>query len=129
MPGDCSEINETSHLLRERPLLPVIHILAAPYGLRATVPTPDPTVDSWRSHFRVVGASYLVCMVHQLTAMIAELRKMDDIAGGGSVFTLAQQEFNWIAGLLDQATYDDRRDAHCSLCSLSLDSFVVGRGL
>jgi DNA-binding XRE family transcriptional regulator/tetratricopeptide (TPR) repeat protein len=45
-------------------------------------------------------------MVHQLTAMIAELRKMDDIAGGGSVLTLAQQEFNWVAGLLDQATYD-----------------------
>jgi hypothetical protein len=38
--------------------------------------------------------------------MIAELRKMDDIAGGGSVLALAQQEFTWVVGLLDQATYD-----------------------
>ena len=47
-------------------------------------------------------------MVHQLTAMVAELRKMDDIAGGGSVLILAQHEFNWVAGLLDHATYDER---------------------
>ena len=47
-------------------------------------------------------------MVHQFTAMIAELRKMDDVAGGGSVLALAQHEFGWVAGLLDQARYDER---------------------
>jgi DNA-binding XRE family transcriptional regulator len=53
------------------------------------------------------GRRISVGMAHQLTAMIAELRKMDDIAGGGSVLTLAQQEFTWVAQLLDQATYDE----------------------
>jgi DNA-binding XRE family transcriptional regulator/tetratricopeptide (TPR) repeat protein len=47
-------------------------------------------------------------MVRQLTAMIAELRKMDDIAGGGGVLSLAQHEFSWAAGLLNQAVYDER---------------------
>lgn len=47
-------------------------------------------------------------MVRQFTAMIAELRKMDDIAGGGGVLSLAQHEFSWVAGLLDQAVYDER---------------------
>ena len=39
--------------------------------------------------------------------MIAELRAMDDVAGGGSVLSLAQHEFGWITGLLDQASYDE----------------------
>jgi transcriptional regulator with XRE-family HTH domain/tetratricopeptide (TPR) repeat protein len=46
--------------------------------------------------------------VDRLTAMIVELRKMDDVAGGGSVLSLAQHEFSWIAGLLDHAVYDER---------------------
>jgi hypothetical protein len=41
-------------------------------------------------------------------AMIAELRKMDDVAGGGGVLSLAQHEFSWVAGLLNQAVYDER---------------------
>ena len=59
-------------------------------------------------------------MVDRFTAMIAELRKMEDVAGGGSVFALARQEFGWVAGLLDQASYDERtgRALHVVLAEL-----------
>jgi len=63
---------------------------------------PEPLVSG------LSGRRISVGMVCQLTAMIAELRKMDDIAGGGSVLSLAQHEFGWVAGLLDQAVYDER---------------------
>jgi len=63
---------------------------------------PEPLVSG------VSGRRISVGMVCQLTAMIAELRKMDDVAGGGSVLSLAQHEFGWVAGLLDQAVYDER---------------------
>ncbi len=46
-------------------------------------------------------------LADRLPAMIAELRTMDDVAGGGSVLSLAQHEFGWVAGLLDQASYDE----------------------
>jgi DNA-binding XRE family transcriptional regulator len=46
-------------------------------------------------------------LANRLTAMVGEVRKMDDVAGGGSVLTLAQQEFSWVAGLLDHARYDE----------------------
>jgi len=47
-------------------------------------------------------------LTDRLTAMISKLRKMDDVAGGVSVLALAQQEFEWVAGLLDRALYDER---------------------
>ena len=47
-------------------------------------------------------------LVDQFTAMVAELRKIDDVAGGGTVLSLAQQEFDLVAGLLDRASYDQR---------------------
>lgn len=47
-------------------------------------------------------------LVDRFTTMIPELRKMDDVAGGGSVLALAQHEFSWVAGLLDHARYDER---------------------
>ncbi len=47
-------------------------------------------------------------LTDRLTAMISELRKMDDVAGGGSVLALAQQEFEWVARLLDRALYDEQ---------------------
>jgi DNA-directed RNA polymerase specialized sigma24 family protein len=52
--------------------------------------------------------------------MIAELRKMDDVAGGGSVLALGQQHFDWVAGLLNQASYDDAtgRTLHKALAEL-----------
>lgn len=52
--------------------------------------------------------------------MIAELRTMDDLAGGGSVLSLVQHEFGWVAGLLDQASYDEPtgRELHVALAEL-----------
>jgi DNA-binding XRE family transcriptional regulator len=44
-------------------------------------------------------------LVGRLPAMIAELRAMDDVAGGGDVLPLAHYHFGWVAGLLDQASY------------------------
>ncbi|MGH3718773.1 MAG: helix-turn-helix domain-containing protein [Pseudonocardiaceae bacterium] len=59
-------------------------------------------------------------LAQRLTAMVAELRKLDDVAGGGSVLALARQEFGWVAGLLDQAIYDEQtgRALHVVLAEL-----------
>ena len=59
-------------------------------------------------------------LVDQLTVMIAELRRMDDVAGGGSVLAMAQHQFGWVAGLLDRARYDERtgRRLHIALAEL-----------
>ena len=58
-------------------------------------------------------------LVDRLTVMITELRKMDDVAGGG-VLTLAQQQFDWVATLLAQASYEDTtgRKLHTALAEL-----------
>ncbi|MEO7193849.1 MAG: helix-turn-helix transcriptional regulator [Pseudonocardiaceae bacterium] len=47
-------------------------------------------------------------LVDRFMAMLPELRKMEDMAGGGNVLALARHEFGWVAGLLDQASYDER---------------------
>jgi len=47
-------------------------------------------------------------LVGRFSAMVAELRRMDDTAGGGNVLAMAQQLFAWVAGLLDRASYDER---------------------
>ena len=39
--------------------------------------------------------------------MIGELRAMDDVAGGGTVLPLAEQQFGLVTDLLDQASYDE----------------------
>ncbi|MGH3915733.1 MAG: helix-turn-helix domain-containing protein [Pseudonocardiaceae bacterium] len=59
-------------------------------------------------------------LVDRLPAMIAELRVMDDVAGGGEVLALAQYHFGWVAGLLDQASYDDAtgRKLHVALAEI-----------
>ncbi|MGH3972604.1 MAG: helix-turn-helix transcriptional regulator [Pseudonocardiaceae bacterium] len=59
-------------------------------------------------------------LADRLPPMIAELRAMDDVAGGGTVLSLAQHEFSWVAGLLDQASYDDLtgRKLHIALAEL-----------
>ncbi|MGH3829563.1 MAG: helix-turn-helix domain-containing protein [Pseudonocardiaceae bacterium] len=62
---------------------------------------PGPLISSLSGHRISAG------LVDRLTGMIAELRKMDDVAGGGSVLSLAQHEFSWVAGLLDHALYDE----------------------
>jgi DNA-binding XRE family transcriptional regulator len=63
---------------------------------------PEPLV------FGLSGRRISAGIVYQFAAMIAELRKMDDVVGGGSALALAQHEFGWVAGLLDQARYDER---------------------
>ncbi|MCA1705366.1 MAG: hypothetical protein LC808_19765, partial [Actinobacteria bacterium] len=63
---------------------------------------PEPLVSGLNGH-RVSGE-----LVNRFRPMIAELRQMDDVAGGGSVLAMAQQAFAWVAGLLDNASYDER---------------------
>jgi hypothetical protein len=75
---------------------------------------PEPLI-SGLSGRRISGS-----LVDRLTAMTTELRKMDDVAGGGNVLTLAQQHFDWVASLLNQATYTDTtgRKLHTTLAEL-----------
>ncbi len=62
---------------------------------------PEPLVSGLAGR-RVSGA-----LVSRFSAMLAELRQMDDLAGGGSVLGMAQQLFGWVAGLLDRASYGE----------------------
>jgi DNA-binding XRE family transcriptional regulator len=62
---------------------------------------PEPLVSG------LAGRRVSAGLADRLPAMIAELRTMDDVAGGGSVLSLAQHEFAWVAGLLDQASYHE----------------------
>ena len=62
---------------------------------------PEPLVSG------LSGGRISVALVDQMSAMITTLRTMDDTAGGGRVLVLAQRAFEWVAGLLDQASYDD----------------------
>ncbi len=76
-------------------------------GLTLTAPAhqwlihePGPLV-SGLSGRRVSSA-----LAGRFMAMIPELRAMDDVAGGGTVLSLAQQHFGMVAELLDRASYD-----------------------
>lgn len=66
------------------------------------------------------GGRVPAVLVDRLSAMIAELRTLDDTAGGGTVLSLAQHNFSWVSGLLDQASYDERtgRALHVALAEL-----------
>jgi transcriptional regulator with XRE-family HTH domain len=98
-------------------------------GAALTVPAhhwlirePEPLVSG------LSGGRVSVALVDQLSAMITTLRTMDDAAGGGTVLALAQQAFGWVAGLLDQASYDDHtgRRLHIALAELGqLTGFVA----
>jgi transcriptional regulator with XRE-family HTH domain/tetratricopeptide (TPR) repeat protein len=59
-------------------------------------------------------------LVDRLMALIPELRAMDDVAGGGTVLSLAEQEFGVIAELLNHASYDEPtgRKLHVALAEL-----------
>ncbi|MGH3776729.1 MAG: helix-turn-helix domain-containing protein [Pseudonocardiaceae bacterium] len=90
-------------------------------GVALTVPAhqwlirdPEPLLSG------LSGGRVSVALVDQLPAMITRLRTMDDAAGGGSVFSLAQQAFGWLSGLLDQASYNERtgRRLHIALAEL-----------
>lgn len=78
------------------------------------VQEPEPVISGLAG--RRVGAG----VVDRLPAMITELRALDDVAGGGDVLALTRQHFRWVAGLLDQASYDDAtgRKLHNALAEL-----------
>lgn len=63
---------------------------------------PEPLISG------LSGRRIPVGLADRLTAMVTEVRKMDDVAGGGGVLSLAQLELSWVAGLLNQARYDER---------------------
>jgi hypothetical protein len=62
---------------------------------------PQPLMSGLAGHRISAG------LVDWLPAMITELRAIDDVAGGGNVLALTQFHFSWVAGLLDEASYDD----------------------
>ncbi len=66
------------------------------------------------------GRRVSATLADRFTAMIPELRAMDDVAGGGTVLTLAEHEFGVIAELLHQASYDEPtgRKLHIALAEL-----------
>jgi hypothetical protein len=66
------------------------------------------------------GRRVSAALADRFMAMIPELRAMDDVAGGGTVLSLAEQEFGVIAELLDQASYDELtgRKLHIALAEL-----------
>jgi transcriptional regulator with XRE-family HTH domain len=59
-------------------------------------------------------------LADRLPGVIAELRTMDDVAGGGNVLPFVRQGFGWIARLLDRTTHDDEtgRKLHRALAEL-----------
>jgi len=59
-------------------------------------------------------------LASRFSAIVAELRRMDDVAGGGNMLALAQYHFDWVAGLLNQASYGDTtgRKLHIALAEL-----------
>lgn len=78
-------------------------------GAAMTVPAhqwlirdPEPLVSG------LSGGRVSAALTEQLPTMITTLRTMDDAAGGGTILSLARQTFGWVAGLLDQASYDER---------------------
>jgi len=75
---------------------------------------PEPVVAG------LAGGRVSTGVVDRLPAMIAELRAMDDVAGGGDVLSLAQCHFGWVAGLLDRSSYGDAtgRKLHVALAEL-----------
>ncbi|HET9256803.1 MAG TPA: helix-turn-helix transcriptional regulator, partial [Pseudonocardiaceae bacterium] len=77
-------------------------------GLALTAPAhqwliqqPGPLVSG------LSGRRVSPALADRFMAMIAELRAMDDAAGGGTVLSLAREHFGMIAGLLDRASYDE----------------------
>jgi DNA-binding XRE family transcriptional regulator len=66
------------------------------------------------------GRRVSAALVDRFMVMITELRSMDDVAGGGTVLSLAEQEFGVIAELLDQASYGEPtgRRLHVALAEL-----------
>jgi transcriptional regulator with XRE-family HTH domain len=75
---------------------------------------PEPLVSG------LSGRRVSAKLADRLPAMIAELRTMDDVAGGGHVPSLGSTSSAGVAGLLDQASYDQPtgRKLHLALTEL-----------
>jgi hypothetical protein len=79
------------------------------------------------------GRRVSVALVDRLIAMISELRAMDDVAGGGAMLALAEQEFGVVARMLDRASYDEATGCklHSALAELgqlaSWDAYDSGQ--
>ena len=63
---------------------------------------PESLTSAMRGGSRISGK-----LVDRLPPMIADLRRMDDVAGGGSVLSMARSQFSWVSELLNQASYDE----------------------
>jgi hypothetical protein len=76
---------------------------------------PESLTSALRGGSRISGE-----LADRLPPMIAELRRMDDVAGGGAMLSLAQHEFSWVTDLLNRATYDEAtgRKLHIALAEL-----------
>ena len=59
-------------------------------------------------------------LADRLPPMIAELRRMDEVHSPGVVLALAERDFTWVTGLLDQGSYDEAtgRQLHVALAEL-----------
>jgi DNA-binding XRE family transcriptional regulator len=71
-------------------------------------------------HSGLAGRRVSRNLADRFTAMIPELRAMDDLVGGGTVLPLAEQQFGVVAELLGQASYDEPtgRQLHVVLAEL-----------
>jgi hypothetical protein len=96
-----------------RPLEELDSVLAEGQPVEATLDTADELVEDPERRVSTELADRFI-------AMIGELRTMDDVAGGGTVLSLAEQQFGLVAGLLDQASYDEPtgRKLHIALAEL-----------
>jgi transcriptional regulator with XRE-family HTH domain len=66
-------------------------------------------------------------LVDQFSAMVADLRRMDDAAGGGSVLTMSQQAFAWVTGCSTERRMTSAPARRCMWCSPSWDSCVASQ--
>jgi hypothetical protein len=63
-------------------------------------------------------------LADRLPPMIAELRRMDDVSGGGVALGLAEREFSWVAELLDGASYDETTAGKLHLALAELGQYT-----
>jgi DNA-binding XRE family transcriptional regulator len=66
------------------------------------------------------GGRVSAALADRLPAVIAELRLVDDVAGGGNVLPFVRQGFGWVARLLDRSAHDGPtgRKLHLALAEL-----------
>jgi hypothetical protein len=79
---------------------------------------PEPLVSG------LAGRRVSAELADRFTAMVAELRAMDDMAGGGIVLSLAEQQFGLVADLLDRASYDEPTGHRFHLVLAELGQFA-----